>query len=135
MSKISSFIEQRYPFDWRTPPNFLVAWTAQCAEVIPTATIIAQILSLIFGSCWLFICMAEDITQDVVEFSFIVTTSTDENRTELSKRFCDLIQIYSDAKEYARKLNSIMSNVKLVVQFHSWSLFQMCHGIQLYHWV
>lgn len=43
--------------------------------------------------------MAEDITQDVAEFNFIVTTTKNENRVELIKRFCDIVQIFQDAKQ------------------------------------
>lgn len=43
--------------------------------------------------------MAEDITQDLAAFNIIVKTTSDENRTELTKCFCDLVQIYTDAKQ------------------------------------
>lgn len=43
--------------------------------------------------------IAEDITQDVVAFNDFVETTTDENGTELKKRFCDFVQLHSDTKQ------------------------------------
>lgn len=75
-----------------------MAWFAELIGAIPPSIIDVLFTNLVFGSCWLFICIAKDITQDVIEFNEIVTT-TKENRTELTKQFCDLVQIYSNAKE------------------------------------
>lgn len=75
-----------------------MVWMFQSAEATVCAITIAQFLTLVFGSCWLFMFMAEDITQDVVAFNFIATTATDENCAELMSQFCDLVQIYTDAK-------------------------------------
>lgn len=58
--------------------------------------------------------IVRDITHDVAEFNFIVmTTTTDENHTEKTKRFGDLVQIYSDAKGWASKISLIVQNVTL----------------------
>lgn len=72
----------------------------QGAGTIAVASIDIQFLNLVFGSCWLFIFMADDITQDVVAFNIAtMTTTSHENRTDLTKRFCDMVHIYSDAKQ------------------------------------
>lgn len=58
-----------------------------------------QFSNIFFGSCGLFIFMAEDITQDVAAFNIISKTARlDENRRELTSRFCEIAQFYSDAK-------------------------------------
>lgn len=96
MSKIPSFIQQRCPFDWRTPCGYLVA----CLGQLIWATITnLQFVSLLFGSSMLFMFIAEDIKQDAAGFNFIATTTADENRTKLTQQFCDLVHIYTDAKE------------------------------------
>lgn len=101
MRKIFSFIEQSYPFDWRTPYGYFVAWMAQCVGGESTATIYVQFLNLVFGSCWLFVFIAEDITKDVFAFNIIAKakTTSNENHTELTKCFRDMVQIYSEAKQ------------------------------------
>lgn len=66
-----------------------------------TAVVFAytQFLNLVFGSCWLFIFIVKDITWDVTEFSFTITTTTDEDRNKLTKSIRDIVQIFSDAKQ------------------------------------
>lgn len=76
-----------------------MAWLVQSAGAT-TGSVYIQFCNFFFGSCWLFIFIAEDITQDVAGFNFIATTSTGQNCGELSKRFRDMVQIHSDAKQY-----------------------------------
>lgn len=94
-----SFIRKRYPFDWRTPYGYLVAWLAQCAAGTTVGCSVTQFLNLVFGSCWLFIFIAEDIAQDVAAFNIIAATTPDKKSAELMKRFCDMVQIHLDAKQ------------------------------------
>lgn len=47
---------------------------------------------------WLSITIADDIVKDVTELN-ITAEMSHENRIELMKRFCNLIQLYTDAKE------------------------------------
>lgn len=77
----------------------MVAWLAQLLGGVFQACAIVQFLNILFGSCGLFMFIAKDITQDAAGFNFAATETSDENRTELKKRFCDLVQIYSDTKE------------------------------------
>lgn len=93
------FIGRRFPFNWRTPLRYLVAWLAQSAGLSVLASIIIHFLNLVFGSCWLFIFIVEDVTQDVVAFNIAAkAVVSNGNGTELTNRFCDTVQIYSDAK-------------------------------------
>lgn len=74
--------------------------------------------------------MAEDITQDVAAFNFIVSTTSNESCGELKKRFRDTVEIYTDAKLYGRVTEQIkydfkMKNVTLILQ--------MRQGIQPNH--
>ena len=61
-----------------------------------TATIF---VSFYGASSWLFIYMAEDIKNDMAEFNDIVKTQENVDRAELMERFCNIIQLYSDAKQ------------------------------------
>lgn len=88
----------RLPIDWKTPSGYLVAFFCQCFGVLTATLIILQFLNLVFGSCWLFIHIAKDITRDLVAFNDDIE-SPNQNRVELTTRFNDLVQIYTDAKQ------------------------------------
>lgn len=80
--------------------GYSVAFVAQLAGALLAAIIYIQFTNLIFGSCWLFIFIAEDITEDVAAFNIAsVARKPNGNRAKLTKRFCDLVQTYSDAKQ------------------------------------
>lgn len=89
----------RYPFDWKTPSGYLAAWLAQCAAAAPVGSIYTQFQNIFFGSVWLFIVIATDITQDVAAFNFNVATKSNKNRKELTKQFCYVLQLCLDAKQ------------------------------------
>lgn len=97
---ICSFIERRYPFDWKTPYGYLVAWLLQCVGSTTNGMIYVHFLYLVFGSSWFFIFIADDITMDMAAFNIDAKTETsNENHTELKKRFSDIVQVYLDAKQ------------------------------------
>lgn len=53
----------------------------------------------LFGlSTWLFICIAKDITKDITAFNDAVKIS-DGKDTGLTKRFYDMAEIYTNAKQ------------------------------------
>lgn len=93
-----SFHCTRLPFDWKTPYGYLPVFISQSIGPGVAASADVQFLCLIFGSCWLFIFIAEDIAKDLIAFNIIAKTSN-ANHSELTKRFCDIVQIFTDAKE------------------------------------
>lgn len=89
----------RYPFDWRTPFGYLIAFIAEYAGALTGVCVYMQVLVLVFGTSYLFIIIAEDITQDLAALD-IAAQSSDGNRdAKLMKYFCDLVEIYSDTKQ------------------------------------
>lgn len=86
------------PFDWMTPVGYPIAWFLQFAGDCASFSITLIILNFMIGSCWLFIFFATDITNDLAAYN-----SEDEmanvNHVEKLKRFCDIIQLYADAKQ------------------------------------
>lgn len=95
---------KRFPFDWRTPCGYLAGSFAQCAGIMSSATVHLQFICVMFGSCWLFIVFAEDIITDVAAFNAAIATETSAGkRAKLTKRFCALLQTYSDVKECVAK--------------------------------
>lgn len=95
---------KRLPFDWRTPLGYLVAWVTQCVEGASIVTTDVLFLGIVFGSSWLFIVIAKDITNYLDVFNNAVATlkeaTTDSDRTELVKHFCENIRNYADAKQW-----------------------------------
>lgn len=81
-----------------------MAWLAQFAGGVISGCIYGQFLSVFIASCWLFTFVAEDITQDVTAFNRQSTKAV-KCRAELKKRFCDIIQTYSDAKQWEHQSN------------------------------
>lgn len=91
---------KRWPFDWKTPFGYSLAWVAQSAGLASIMITVTLIIGIIFGSCWLFVAIAEDITNDMTAFNRIVETLKYKNDcAELIDRFCDVIQIYTEAKQ------------------------------------
>ena len=92
-------LSNRVPFDWKTPFGYLLVWFAESVESSAVMTTGTAMFGFIYGSSWLFICMAKDITNDMAEFNDIVKTQENVDRAELMERFCKIIQLYSDAKQ------------------------------------
>lgn len=65
---------KKWPFDWKTPFGYLVAWMGQCTGGLCVSSIYIQFSNLLIGSCWLFICIAEYIARDVADFNSIDDT-------------------------------------------------------------
>lgn len=76
----------------------MIAFTGQTAGSTFIVTSHVQFLSLIFGSFWLFIVIAEEMANELATFNAIIGTSK-RNRSELMKRFCHIIQTYTDAQQ------------------------------------
>lgn len=90
----------RYPFDWKTPHGYLIAFTAQYAGALTEVSIYTQIVVLVFGTCYLFVIIAEDITKDLEAFNTAARTVGSANwKAEMMMRLCNLLQIYTDAKQ------------------------------------
>lgn len=91
------FFCQRWPFDWKTPFGFLIAFTVQfvadiCIQIwlIPTA-------GLFIGVCWLSIAFAGDIASDVRLLN--VGKTANHNQIKWTEGFCKIIQRYGDARQ------------------------------------
>lgn len=99
---------ERWPFEWKSPMGYLVAWLCESAGITIVITSIVPFFSYLFGSCWLFLFVADDITKDLTAFNIDVitterafTTRTLDtlNCAELMNKFCATIRIYTHAKE------------------------------------
>lgn len=70
----------------------------------------APFYNIVLGSCWLFIVIVEDITNDMAAFNHTVNAPTDCDRSELMGRFYDIMQSYSEVKQWVWLPNSISWN-------------------------
>lgn len=96
----TQFHLQRWPFNWKTPSGYLVAWLAQLAGIACIFIVAITFFGIIFGSSWLFIVIAKDISNDMAAFNQTVEKPLKGNdRKDAIKRFSDIVQKYSDAKE------------------------------------
>lgn len=90
--------------------GYLAAWFGESAGTAAIIFAIIPFFNYLFGSCYLFIFIADDITKDLRTFNTAVAASTEtkssnaSNRAELINQFCAVIQFYADAKEYAFEL-------------------------------
>lgn len=79
-----------------------MAWSGEFAGFEAGVIIAVPCFNIIFGSSWLFIIIAGDITNDVAAFNnsvkILVKAKLNE-RVQLMKRFCDITRNYSDTKQ------------------------------------
>lgn len=80
-----------------TPLGYFVAWFFQSAGIAAAATTTIVFYNFTFGSCWLFMVMAEEMTKELSALNTGVQANG--NRAEWMACLCDLIQLHSDAKE------------------------------------
>lgn len=88
------------PFDWRTPLGYIVAWSCQTAAGLSICAGVI-VFGLMFASSWIFVIIADDITQELATFNDDVKKPIKKLKdlVEIKQQFCDVIQIYADAKE------------------------------------
>lgn len=105
-TKTVFFNGKRWPFDWKAPIGYLVAWSCGFVGIAPIAFAFAPFFTYLLGSCCLFYSIADDITKDLAAFNIDLSlikvakkTSIAANRAELRNKFRAIVQIYADAKQ------------------------------------
>lgn len=78
-----------------------MAWLGQCAGTLPIMISTTVFFNIIFGSCLLFIVIAEDIANDVAAFNNTIQTlkNRDGDRAKVMGHFCDIVQQYADVNQ------------------------------------
>ena len=92
-------IKKRFPFDWKTLFGYFFAWLTQCVGIAATVTACISFFNCVFASCWLFMVIIEDITNDMAAFNNSIETLNDGHRADLMDHFCKIIQLYTNAKQ------------------------------------
>lgn len=88
-----------FPFDWTTPFGYFFAWFAQFGAGTAVYVGVIPVLSLIFASCWLFVTIADDLTQKFAVLNNNVKKLARKDHAEMKRHFCHIIQFYSDGNE------------------------------------
>lgn len=109
-SLVFLFVYFRLPFDWKTPFGYFIALFLEIPALYTMLFNALTLLCLFFGSSWIFIQFAEDITNDLKQLKR--NKETDRNDRILKKHFFSAVQFYSDAKQLSPnfKLNWIDGN-------------------------
>lgn len=74
-----------------------MGWLIELQGLTMMASTGTVFLNLVLGSCWLFMLMAEDITNDSANFNRDLNGN--ENRADWMKNMRNLVQLHSDAKQ------------------------------------
>lgn len=90
----------RLPFNWRTPIGYAIAVLLQCAAVYSMLFGTVVVLDFWLGSCWLFVEVAKDITNDLAHLN--VNERANWNTPTLKWVFSDIVKLYLDAKQLSR---------------------------------
>lgn len=98
MKPINLFCHLRtFSFDWKTPLGYIVAWFFQCTGATSAHLAIVPVSILIVASSWLFVTIADEMTQELAAFNNDVKKP--HGHVGMKRQFCEIIQIHSDAKE------------------------------------
>lgn len=92
------FSEKSLPFDSKTLFGFAVAAFAQAAGVFCIVCAITPVVGFMFGSCMLMIGFVEDIGSELAPLA-MYQGSMKKNRMDMRKRFCYIVDLYSDVKQ------------------------------------
>lgn len=90
----------RLPFNWRTPIGYAIAVFLQYAATITMLFCTSAVISFWLGSCWLFMEMVKDITNDLAHFNG--DASANWNGPTMNMHFVNTIKLYLDAKQLGR---------------------------------
>lgn len=103
ISTVIFLLMTRWPFDWKAPIGYLVAWLGEAVGFFSFGLAGVPFYAYLFGSGWLFAFMAKDMRKDLKSFNINIAKATENNDDEhhvgLTKQFCSIIQIYINAKE------------------------------------
>ena len=91
------FCSWRWPFNDKTPIGFLFASFFGDAGSFSIIIVYLSAISLLLGSCWLFISFAEDIENDLNVLN--IRRRSSRSSTQMKQHLCDIVKVYSDVQE------------------------------------
>lgn len=90
------FVSKRFPFNWKSfPIGYLVAVCFEFFGAIVLFGLVASLTIFFVGICMFLLAITKDIKQELEIFNEIDENNVDEK--ELEEKFCEIIQLHSDA--------------------------------------
>lgn len=87
----------RFPFNWRTPVGYSVAFFIQYAVVLQYARVGTCVATFIAGAFWLMISLAKDLKRDLLRVNYIIRD--DRSLSKAMDGFAGLIELHINAKQ------------------------------------
>lgn len=115
----------RIPFKWTPPLGYIFVWQMTAISLFCVIFVIIPLMSFGIGSCWLMILFIKDILNDLTKLSQI-TKKSNKIAWELKVRLCNVVQLYSEAKELsgAFLFNLFSSDSKSIMCILSGQIYQ-----------
>lgn len=97
--KANNFFFIRLPFNWKTPIGYFIASIFFAGAIFCLLFGIIPVVCLFIGSCWLFICFAKDMTNELSNLNAIARA---KNQRELEERFAKVIKMHVNVKQLSK---------------------------------
>lgn len=102
-----------WPFDCKTPIGFLIVFVIDCVANVCTQTWLIPTVWFFVGLCWLSIAFAKDIASDL---NFLnIGGASEDCHVKLIQRFCEIVQIYADARQLRRLITPLIQYQKISI--------------------
>lgn len=92
----------RFPFNWRTPFGYLIAFFSQTVTFFCCLQYCSGVLCSFYGFCWILMAFGKDITREWIEINNIVVSPKD-----LKRKIIDIIRFHSKVKQLSRNTSKI----------------------------
>lgn len=86
----------RFPFDWKTPVGYCLAFVIECAAAFSVCSSLIPMICFHAGSCWLFVSFVNDT---IIILSLFNLNVSNENHDRVKERFFNIIKLQSVLKE------------------------------------
>lgn len=91
------------PFNWKTPYGYFIAYVIVSCAAYCTFYCAYWVLCFLIGSCWLFVTIAEDITNDLKQLNINEDKVSHESRQKLQRRIIiNIVRLHVDATQLSR---------------------------------
>lgn len=87
-------INRRFPFNWKTPFGYLIAYALEYMGAVHSISIVLCQTTFIIASYWMLISLGKDITNELNTIN-----AAQEDRLELTMKLSNVIHLHSNAKQ------------------------------------
>ncbi|XP_031618676.1 odorant receptor Or2-like [Contarinia nasturtii] len=113
------------PFNWRTPTGYAMAFVLQCGNVYYLFMNCIALAGVYVAATLMLISFSNDARGEMnIIKKLNKTYLTKGNEREVVNRFCELIQLHIDAKQFVSEFNKIYA--KMILLFLTWCMVTVC---------